>query len=1159
MALPIKFTELDYDKLIEKIIEIVKDHPQYNSLWDDFLLSNIGRLLIELFSYIGDNLATRIDWVANENWIETATQKKSIIRILKLLGYNFDLPVSSLVNVKINHENFPGAYYLTNIYNSSIGSIIPFSLQTITETGENRIFEAIRFDSENNKYDYKSGIAIENRETTIPFYEGKTIIDNFEVITENGATFSLTRNPIIQNSVIVYLLQRDNNTIIEKELNQVETFLSNEAQTTINSVTGRENAIPYLLNVNENDTVSIEFGSIALLPNGDRRPKIGDRIKVFYRVGGGLGGNIIARKINTNKTLTVSLVNGGTSTIRPTFINEFPAGGGKDGEDPSVAVINAPKEIRTVRKAVTVRDYETLFLNKEDVLLAKTFGTSNTPNNLYDLYKERIKPLEVWNYIIPNTAGRSGIKPSQYNDFEWMSLRKQNVYNEEHKFYDAEYNFHVEKNPSEINRGKGIINGDSYFNYVILETSQTFKDGFDTGDTNFTAKISVERDEREIFETICCLLINQNNNASIIPNYSLTTGTGNYGDSRYSYEPDHMDFLADSPLQLRRFVNLIKDGDSKIEMDGNAYFISNENLYSEEGHNLNEKGYKIKLNIDDEGDTEIDISSAALDTTKNKVRTIEIMAAINKGFHNYAGDSIFTYGSADGLEGIASIVKGDTLTEEYIKITSPRNSTHQLPLFSSIRIKPPTDNNATGFLFGDSFVNSGDSFLCVGKRSITLDTNSKNIIYEHGSSNLNIKDFYIHCSWGDTHVINISESGDGEHIYNTKYISTGDTEIDPLKSNFVLKFTKDKIDVTKQHSITAINNFWDLKYGKPAEIISKNFPNKRIHLTSSNYQLTFGIDFNRRNLITIDVTGDNGQRGDNGDSYTLQEIVNNINQAIGDTNLYSSRKGYENFQPASIRDGNKIVIRGNTEQPNNYVSYDNNFARLNLRNSGAFSAIFSGGYPKAADNITVQRQPFFSGSYFIRKNPTTKKMELYRYPRATGPHHAYSITHFMPGRFYLHYIWDRNFEETVKEDEFHNFLEDKKIVGINNIFKQTKFYTFDIVGDVYYKPTFTEVEVKREVEEIINNEFNLFDNNNKIKAQIGQNIYKSTLIKIITSVDSVEHVNINYFGKDAQTPSTNEDLEINTTFDEVGVLSENILDNNNNILHGINLSYQKFN
>ena len=102
IKLPItQFSGLDYDNVIKDVYNLIQENPEYNSNWDDFLSSSAGRMLMELFAYIADQLATRIDWNVNENFLSTATQDSSILKLLKLINYKLALPYCAAVPVTL--------------------------------------------------------------------------------------------------------------------------------------------------------------------------------------------------------------------------------------------------------------------------------------------------------------------------------------------------------------------------------------------------------------------------------------------------------------------------------------------------------------------------------------------------------------------------------------------------------------------------------------------------------------------------------------------------------------------------------------------------------------------------------------------------------------------------------------------------------------------------------------------------------------------------------------------------------------------------------------------------------------------------------------------------------------------------------------------------
>ena len=439
-----QFSGLDFDNIIQDITELVRQNPNFNENWDDFLSSNAGRMMVELFAYITDQLATRIDWVVNENFIGTATQRKSIIRILKLIGYNLSLPVAASVPVTINFDRPFGSYVFSGSFDSTTADLNLFSLSARDRSGATKKnFEAIAFDEQNNRFEYTQEIRIGTGSNTSPnlthvvnFYEGTTFIETSEVETENNFVVDLPRSPVIKFSPRVYRLLGENNEE-QEELLQVESFLDPRAQR-VEDAFGRPNPIPYIVNVLENNTVTIEFGPTSLLPDAERRPSLGDRIRVFYRVGGGFDGNITRRSINVTRR---EIINNVTTNV--SYVNNLPGVEGTEAEDPEFAAIFGPLQIRTAQKAVTEEDYDILLASDPRIIKSKSYGNNNLPANLFNFYNLFIRPLEVWNYILVDKPGWRETPPSRYNDFEWITLRQENRFNEVHAFSEGSFNQNI--------------------------------------------------------------------------------------------------------------------------------------------------------------------------------------------------------------------------------------------------------------------------------------------------------------------------------------------------------------------------------------------------------------------------------------------------------------------------------------------------------------------------------------------------------------------------------------------------------------------------------------------------------------------------------------------------------------------------------------------
>lgn len=150
-------------------------------------------------------------------------------------------------------------------------------------------------------------------------------------------------------------------------------------------------------------------------------------------------------------------------------------------------------------------------------------------------------------------------------------------------------------------------------------------------------------------------------------------------------------------------------------------------------------------------------------------------------------------------------------------------------------------------------------------------------------------------------------------------------------------------------------------------------------------------------------------------------------------------------------------------------------------------------------------------------------------------------SNFPDGEFYIHFIQDRTYETNssgslVNTDErtIQNYMNKHKISGTDIIFAKPYFKNFDISGTVIYNNNYNYSVIQTNVEKALNDKYNIEN------YSIGTSILKSDIYKIITSVEGVEGVNIEYFGhsySDQTTYPTNEHV-MNADFYEILTLNE---------------------
>ena len=399
------YTALDFESIIDEIKRIISENPDYNQSWDDFLSSNAGKMILELIAYVVDALAYRVDWVANELYIGTATQKQSIINLLKLINYRLRLPTAAAVKVDATLSNWVEPFDLP-------------ALMSVTATdrdGNPATFELIKKDSD-GEFIYFGEDAIVTIDTgsqsnpileftgnnALIFYEGATKIEEHTMDGIDNEYIVLENYPVIENSIQIWTLS-GGGVEVEK-LPLVDSFVDEKAQ--LKSDGSPLTVPPYMIEVDAESRVTVKFGSSSLVNTFNP----GDEIRIYYRVGGGLKGNIVIGALTATKTF---LVDGIPVTV--TFKNNEAGAGGSEAEDVFEVRTRAPLYLTTADKTVTPLDYKRILLAHSNVLLAAAYGKANEPPEIKDEYGYTIPTYETWIYFVPNVDFTQYDPRTEYN------------------------------------------------------------------------------------------------------------------------------------------------------------------------------------------------------------------------------------------------------------------------------------------------------------------------------------------------------------------------------------------------------------------------------------------------------------------------------------------------------------------------------------------------------------------------------------------------------------------------------------------------------------------------------------------------------------------------------------------------------------------------
>lgn len=96
----INFTSYDYDTIKESLLQYLKIY--HSEHFNDYIESSELISLLEIFAYVAELLAYRVDAVSHENFITTAQRKQSILKLARLISYTAARNVPARGLVKIN-------------------------------------------------------------------------------------------------------------------------------------------------------------------------------------------------------------------------------------------------------------------------------------------------------------------------------------------------------------------------------------------------------------------------------------------------------------------------------------------------------------------------------------------------------------------------------------------------------------------------------------------------------------------------------------------------------------------------------------------------------------------------------------------------------------------------------------------------------------------------------------------------------------------------------------------------------------------------------------------------------------------------------------------------------------------------------------------------
>ena len=90
MASPpvIDYTDKDYASLRRALLDLAQYRlPE----WTDRSANDLGALMVDLFAYVGDVVLYYQDRIANESFLHTASERRSVLHLLRLIGVDLQV------------------------------------------------------------------------------------------------------------------------------------------------------------------------------------------------------------------------------------------------------------------------------------------------------------------------------------------------------------------------------------------------------------------------------------------------------------------------------------------------------------------------------------------------------------------------------------------------------------------------------------------------------------------------------------------------------------------------------------------------------------------------------------------------------------------------------------------------------------------------------------------------------------------------------------------------------------------------------------------------------------------------------------------------------------------------------------------------------------
>jgi hypothetical protein len=367
----IDYSTADFSEFKEALLSYLK--AVYPLDYTNFVESDLGIVLVELFSYLASVISLKSDLLANELYLPTVQTVGNLSKLLNLVGISLKGPIASKATVRATVPTsrsvgtgetmtIPLASRTFSVPNTKDGGALFFTLyETNLTTGVIDL---------NNK-----DIILQDSDTINAGTQFNNLVLLEGELRSQAGTFSnlntiqsinLTSPSIVEKSIVVSANTGDIYTEVEN------LFLADDGKDAV-----------FQKIYNDDYSCTLVFGD----NTRGKSPAGGVQYRVFYRIGGGSRGNVPA--VTINQSINAAHSSKGATSI--TIQNSTHSAGGANAETVEHAKKWAPYFFKTQYRAVTGEDY-TAYANQFVSTVGQTakaqavLRRSGAGANMIDIY-----------------------------------------------------------------------------------------------------------------------------------------------------------------------------------------------------------------------------------------------------------------------------------------------------------------------------------------------------------------------------------------------------------------------------------------------------------------------------------------------------------------------------------------------------------------------------------------------------------------------------------------------------------------------------------------------------------------------------------------------------------------------------------------------------